>query len=342
MKKFGIAALLLFYGVVSLAHGQAAPPVSMAPARAQTPEQQVKDATDCQAFAKQESGWDTAKGAAVGGLLGALGGAAAGAAIGAASGHAGKGAAIGGAAGGVTGAVGGGVYKYAKSKEGYERAYTDCMTPRGYVPASAAGVAPPVTPAPVAAVQAVPQPFAVPQQMGVPQQMATPQQMGVPQQLAAVPPLQDMRRVNLLGPENGGQLLAAPSDLWGRTIDGREDAVGWFMSGEEAIFGFKGEQPATFDTFSILIPDGGENVKELELFIGDSLNGPFRLVGRFQPQNLRLFRTGGYQDFTFPPVTARYVKVKLVSGYGASGDPSRTRMKLHELRLIGQLGGPGS
>src|SRR2546422_5673273 len=154
MKKFGIAALLLFYGIVSLAHGQAAPPVSMAPARAQTPEQQVKDATDCQAFAKQESGWDTAKGAAVGGLLGALGGAAAGAAIGAASGNAGKGAAIGGAAGGVTGAVGGGGFKNTKSKEGYERAHTDCMTPRRDKPVTPARVTPALTPTPGGAVAA--------------------------------------------------------------------------------------------------------------------------------------------------------------------------------------------
>ena len=330
MKKLGVAALVLFYGLVTPVHAQA-PPVSMTPARGQTPDQQVKDAGDCQAFAKQETGWDTTKGAAIGGLLGALGGAAAGAAIGAASGNAGRGAAIGGAAGGVTGAVGGGVYKYTKSKEGYERAYSDCMTPRGYMPVTAAGVTPAVTPAPVGAVQAVPQ-----------QVQAAPPQMTALPQVSAVPQLQDMRRVNLLGPESGGQLLAAPSDLWSRAIDGKEDAVAWFMSGEEAIFAFKGEQPATFDTFSILIPDGGENVKELELLVSDSLNGPFRSVGRFQPQNLRLFRTGGYQDFTFAPITARYVKVKLVAGYGASGDPSHTRMKLHELRLIGQLGAPGS
>src|SRR5438876_782324 len=92
MKKLGVAALVLFYGLVTPVHAQA-PPVSMTPARGQTPDQQVKDAGDCQAFAKQETGWDTTKGAAIGGLLGALGGAAAGAAIGAASGNAGKGAA---------------------------------------------------------------------------------------------------------------------------------------------------------------------------------------------------------------------------------------------------------
>jgi hypothetical protein len=130
MQRSVIAAFLLLCGVVALAHA-GAPPVPMTPAGAQTSEQQAKDATECQAVAKQETGWETTKGAAIGGLIGALGGAAAGA-TGAASGQAGRDAAIGGAAGGVTGAVGGGADKYAKSKAGYEQAYTDCMTPRGY------------------------------------------------------------------------------------------------------------------------------------------------------------------------------------------------------------------
>jgi hypothetical protein len=107
------------------------------PQRGQTAEQLSRDQYECQAWAKQQSGFDpateTTRGAAVGGVLGALGGAAAGAAIGAATGSAGRGAAIGAATGGIGGIVLGGSGAYAQSKDGYDRAYAACMTGRGYV-----------------------------------------------------------------------------------------------------------------------------------------------------------------------------------------------------------------
>ena len=87
-------------------------------------EQFNRDQFECQEWAKQQSGYDpgteTAEGAGLGAVIGALGGLAAGAAIGAAAGG------IGGAA------VGGGV-AYTKNKDGYDRAYSACMTTRGYV-----------------------------------------------------------------------------------------------------------------------------------------------------------------------------------------------------------------
>lgn len=106
------------------------------PAKGQTAEQQQRDDAECQAWARQTTGYDpgtsTAKGAGIGALVGALGGAAAGAAIGAATGSAGTGAAIGAAAGGIGGAATGGTMQYTKSKESYERAYGNCMTAKGY------------------------------------------------------------------------------------------------------------------------------------------------------------------------------------------------------------------
>lgn len=107
------------------------------PAKGQTPEQQQRDANECQQWAKQQTGYDpateTAKGAGVGAVVGAIGGAAAGAAIGAATGTgAGRGAAVGAVVGGVGGAAGGGAYQYSKTKDGYERAYAACMQGRGY------------------------------------------------------------------------------------------------------------------------------------------------------------------------------------------------------------------
>jgi hypothetical protein len=106
------------------------------PQKGQTAEKQSRDTADCQNWAKQQTGFDpltdSAKGAGVGALVGAVGGAAAGAAIGAATGHAGTGAAIGAAAGGIGGAGVGGTYNYTKTKEGYDRAFSACMTGRGY------------------------------------------------------------------------------------------------------------------------------------------------------------------------------------------------------------------
>jgi hypothetical protein len=129
-----IAVAALVTAVAGCASTQ--PSVYAYPAKGQTAEQQSKDTTECQNWAKEQSGFDpvtdSAKGAGVGALVGALGGAAAGAAIGAATGSAGRGAAVGAAAGGIGGAATGGTYGYSKSKGGYDQAFSACMTGRGY------------------------------------------------------------------------------------------------------------------------------------------------------------------------------------------------------------------
>jgi hypothetical protein len=82
--------------------GSAAQRLCLSPKRGQAAAQQTRDTTECQAWAKQQTGFDpltdSAKGAGVDALLGAVGGAATGAAVGAATGRAGTGAAIGAAA----------------------------------------------------------------------------------------------------------------------------------------------------------------------------------------------------------------------------------------------------
>ena len=138
---------------------------------------------------------------------------------------------------------------------------------------------------------------------------------------------------NLLSAENGGRLLLAPSDAWAVTVDGKEEQYREVQVGEEAVFGFKDERRATFDTFGMLIPKSGRNPKEFELLAGDeSPNGPFRAVGTFRPQNAKMFQTGGWQDFKFSPVTAKYLKVKLRSNY-----EDVVWIDLYEFRLLGQL-----
>ena len=129
-----LGPLMIVVGLAACATSE--PSVAVYPAKGQTADQQQRDTSACQTWAKQQTGYDpamdTAKGAGVGAVVGAVGGAAAGAAIGAAAGSAGTGAAVGAAAGGLGGAAAGGGYKYTKSKESYDRAYSACMSGRGY------------------------------------------------------------------------------------------------------------------------------------------------------------------------------------------------------------------
>jgi hypothetical protein len=141
------------------------------------------------------------------------------------------------------------------------------------------------------------------------------------------------RRINLLAPENGGQLLVATNDHWTATIDGKEDYEAIYSYTGEAVYGFKDDRAATFDTFTMLIGKTVDtNVKEFELLAGnDTPTGTFEPIGKFQPQNIKLFRTP-YQEFRFPPVTARYLKIKVLSAYGESVYPI-----VWEFQLFGSL-----
>src|SRR3990172_4006191 len=122
MKR--LVALVVVIGFAMAVTGCATPQPSVYayPAKGQSAERVSQDQNECQAWAKQQTGFDrgtdTAKVAGVGLLVGALGGAAAGAAIGAAPGHAGTGAAIGAAGGGGGGAGGGGGGATPQKKDG--------------------------------------------------------------------------------------------------------------------------------------------------------------------------------------------------------------------------------
>lgn len=139
MKRLGTSLVVLIFGMTVAGCATTEQPGYFAyPQRGQAAEQISRDQSECQMWAKQQSGFDpsgaeTAKGAGVGALVGAVVGTAAGAAIGAATGSAGTGAAIGAATGGIGGALSGGASAYARNKDGYDRAYAACMTARGYV-----------------------------------------------------------------------------------------------------------------------------------------------------------------------------------------------------------------
>jgi hypothetical protein len=136
----------------------------------------------------------------------------------------------------------------------------------------------------------------------------------------------------LLAKENG-QVVVATSGAWADIVDGGEDDIAGLSLGAFAIFEFKNERPATFDLFTTLITGTSrENVKELELWQGnESPNGSFQLIGTFQTQNVKLFKTPD-QEFRFLPVTAKYLKLKINSAW----DPSYG-VHLRRVQLFGTL-----
>ena len=144
-------------------------------------------------------------------------------------------------------------------------------------------------------------------------------------------------RINLVAPENGGELLAAPDATWAAAADGNEGtSLTVFLDGgrrSEAVFGFKEGRAATFDTVEILIPDSRDsNVAEFELLTGnDQIDGRFESVEVFRTRNILLVKEP-YQRFTFQARTSRYVKFRVLKAHGASAPAW-----LYEWRLLGVL-----
>jgi TIR domain len=141
--------------------------------------------------------------------------------------------------------------------------------------------------------------------------------------------------INLLSPENGGQVIVATNDQWRYTIDGDEKNWRYIdigVLGSWAVYGFKDDRPAIFDTFKVLILETESwNLKEFELLSGnDSPTGKFESIGKFQTQNIRFFKNP-YQEFKFPAVKARYLKVKVISSHGFSS------VAVYEFQLLGVL-----
>lgn len=136
--------------------------------------------------------------------------------------------------------------------------------------------------------------------------------------------------INLLDPKNGGQVVVATGDHWLLTIDGNERQSVKFYDVDWAVFAFKGERPAVFDTFAVLIHGTTrDNIKQFELLAGDSPLGEFTSIGKFTTLNAKFIKAP-YQEFKFPPVTAKYLKVQLLSSWGGS-------IYAYEFQLFGKL-----
>jgi hypothetical protein len=141
------------------------------------------------------------------------------------------------------------------------------------------------------------------------------------------------RRINLLAKENGGQVVVAPDKIWLRSIDDYEDMQAWSGIGE-AVFAFKDEAPATFDTFLVLIPNTSDaNLHQFELLAGnESATGTFSTIGQFATQNVRIMNAP-FQAFKFDPVKARYLKVKVLTDFR----DRKGSAALHKFQLMGSL-----
>ena len=143
--------------------------------------------------------------------------------------------------------------------------------------------------------------------------------------------------VNILSPNEGGQVITAPDEKWAKVISGDEKDGASFSGCSglpvEAVFAFKGENTATFDKFSVYVPAKGQWAKDFELLAADdSPTGTFRSLGQFTVQNLRLIKSP-YQDFSFASTTAKYLKLKITSAYAGDCDDS-----IGQVRVMGKVG----
>src|SRR4029077_1293660 len=59
--------------------------------------------------------------------------------------------------------------------------------------------------------------------------------------------------------------------------------------------------------------------------------GNFRSIGRFTAQNVKLMKSP-YQEFKFEAVTAKHLKIKLISNYGGAFGA----LNLYEFKLFGK------
>jgi hypothetical protein len=116
---------------------------------------------------------------------------------------------------------------------------------------------------------------------------------------------------NLLSPEYGGRLVAAPTKAWASANDGvLEHGTTITFLDAFGIFGFQDDRPATFDRFGILVLKADENPATIEIAAGDALTGPFHPLAKVQILNLYVAANDGWQYFDLPKTTARYVRIK--------------------------------
>ncbi|HHT9117483.1 MAG TPA: VWA domain-containing protein [Candidatus Hypogeohydataceae bacterium YC38] len=140
---------------------------------------------------------------------------------------------------------------------------------------------------------------------------------------------------DLIAQVNGGVLVASTNKGFQFLNDGQDSPIkAWFKPDDEAVFAFKGEQPAMIRGFSLpVLESSPANLKGFDLYV--STKGPtsgWQKVGTYELPNM-VFEDRRYHVFNLAqPVVARYVKFKVLSGYGD------IVIGLYELKVFGDLG----
>lgn len=129
---------------------------------------------------------------------------------------------------------------------------------------------------------------------------------------------------------NGGNLLFSPNDNWLKLNNGtRKRAV---VRTGEGVWSFKDKKPATLKAVQIYIGGAEQyNIKDFEILVGDEgPTGKFRSLGKFTTRNA-LTLPDGWQSFTLPETTAKYLKFKTISAHGGS------YIAMYGMKVIGAL-----
>jgi hypothetical protein len=144
-------------------------------------------------------------------------------------------------------------------------------------------------------------------------------------------------KVDILTPEYA-ELIKAPKAEWEKLLTGKVRQASTEES-EQAVFGFKNDKAASFDTLRLFIKETNQyNIKKLEIFTSrDSLKGPYQSVGTFEFENIRMIKTGGWQEVTFAPVTAKYFTFKITSYNGSWVDIPEDGDKGKGIQLMGRI-----
>lgn len=134
---------------------------------------------------------------------------------------------------------------------------------------------------------------------------------------------------DLLAQSAGGTLLMSPNDEWKKLNDGKTDERATTYDGE-GVWAFNGEKPVMLEAVEHNVPAQHDYaLKDFEVLVGDEgPTGAFKSLGTFTAQNVKVM-PDGWQRFTFPKVKTKYLKIRLVSGYGGY-------ISAHEFRAIGK------
>jgi hypothetical protein len=115
---------------------------------------------------------------------------------------------------------------------------------------------------------------------------------------------------NLLNPEDA-EIIAAPSDRPAKLLEGGFDLPVDELAG--AVYAFK--RPSLVSGVRIFIESSNpQNIKTLEILASDAPNGPFVPVASAgETINLKLFKTGGWQEFSVDPVRLTHFQIRAVT-----------------------------